>query len=126
MSAALSLRDGFLEFATLTRRGLLFSGSGGIGYAESDVLPARGGRFWRWCVKIAPVVRGTFLGVVAGMRRSFGGNGVLRMSFSGFFGGICEVRATSGVGRISELRGPVRVSCVLHFGAARIVKNAVS
>ena len=44
------------------------------------------------------------------MRRSFGGNGVLRMSISGFFG-ICEVRATSSVGRISELRGPVRVSC---------------
>ena len=49
-------------------------------------------------------------------RECAGGNDVLRMSFSRFVG-ICEVRATSGVGRISELRGPVRVSCVLRFGA---------
>ena len=37
MSEALSLRDGFWSLQPLRVRGLLFSGSGGIGYAESDV-----------------------------------------------------------------------------------------
>ena len=39
------------------------------------------------------------------MRRSFGGNGVWRMSFSGF-SGICEVSATSGFGASANYVGP--------------------
>ena len=71
--------------------------------------------FWLWCLKIAPVVRGTFLVVVAGMRRSFGGNDILRMSFSGFFR-ICEVRASSGAGGSPNYMGSCRypACCVVE------------
>ena len=100
-------------------------------YAGSDVLPARGGRFWHWRVNIAPVVQGTFLVVVAGMRQSFGGSGV----FAGVVFRILRyLRGVSDFGGWEgELRGRGYPACCVlesfpgfRVGGARIVKNDVS
>ena len=53
---------------------------------------------------IAPVLEEPFLGVAAGIRRSFGGNGALWMSFSGFLC-VCDVRGTAGFRVCSNVAG---------------------
>ena len=105
ISEALSSRDDFWNLLSPSGIRILFSGSvGGVGYAESNVFLARDG-FWLWYVKIAPVVLGTFLRVLVGMRRNFDGIGISSVSFSGFCG-ICEVRASSRFEGASSYVGP--------------------
>ena len=71
-------------------------------------------------MKIAPVVLGTFLRVLVGMRRNFDGIGISSVSFSGFCG-ICEVRASSRFGGASSYVGPYGylACCNLEYFSGR-------